>query len=180
MSITPTTPRQEASGSETKKLKQSAENRVLSMWNKLGGSVIGRKLFNILLSRSVPYTGSIKANVLELQPGLVKVSLRDRRAVRNHLKSIHAIALANLGELASGLAMVTAVPSGTRTIVTNLEIEYLKKARGQLFAEGRATPPSTIIKSVEDLAYADISDEAGDVVARVKVLWRLSPSEENL
>lgn len=176
MNTTPTTPL--ASGSESKKVQQSVENRVLSMWDKLGGSAVGRKLFNILLSKSVPYTGSIKANVLELKPGLVKVSLKDRRAVRNHLKSIHAIALANLGELASGLAMVTAVPSGTRTIVTNLEIEYLKKARGQLFAEGRASPPQKITESIENLAYADISDEAGDVVARVKVLWRLSPSEE--
>ena len=160
--------------------KQGIENRVLSMWQKLGGSGIGRKLFNVFLSRSVPYSGSIKANVIELQAGLVKIVLKDRRAVRNHLNSIHAIALANLGELASGLAMITAVPSGTRTIVTNLEIEYLKKARGKLIAEGRATPPSVITEAIDSLAHADIRDVDGDVVARVKVLWRLSPKIEKV
>jgi acyl-coenzyme A thioesterase PaaI-like protein len=106
---------------------------------------------------------------------LVNVVLKDRRKIRNHLNSIHAIALANLGELASGLAMITAVPNGTRSIVTNLEIEYLKKARGRLLAEGRASPPSVINEAIDSLATADIIDEEGDLVACVTVLWRLSP-----
>jgi acyl-coenzyme A thioesterase PaaI-like protein len=165
-------------GSQTPKPKQGAggvENRVLSMWQKLASNAIGRKLFNLTLSRSVPYSGSIKANVTHLEPGFVNVILKDRRKIRNHLNSIHAIALANLGELASGLAMITALPSGTRSIVTNLEIEYLKKARGRLVAEGRASPPDVINESVDSLATADIMDEAGDLVACVTVLWRLSP-----
>jgi len=157
---------------------RSVENRVLLMWKKLGGNPLGRKLFNLTLSRAVPYTGTIKASVTDLKPGLVKVLLKDRRGIRNHLNSIHAIALANLGELASGLAMITAVPSGTRTIVTNLEIEYLKKARGILIAEGRANPPTTVTDDIESLAYADITDAAGDLVACVTVLWKLSPKRD--
>ena len=146
------------------------------MWNKLGANPLGRKLFNFTLSRTVPYSGSIKADVTHLKPGFVKVILKDRRKIRNHLNSIHAIALANLGELASGLAMITAVPSGTRSIVINLEIEYLKKARGNLRAEGRASPPDVINEAVDSLATADIVDEEGDLVACVTVLWRLSPT----
>ena len=145
------------------------------MWEKLGSNVIGRKLFNLTLSRSVPYSGSIKADVTHIESGFVKVVLKDRRKIRNHLNSIHAIALANLGELASGLAMITAVPGGTRSIVTNLEIEYLKKARGRLLAEGRASPPDIVNEPIDSLATADIMDEEGDLVACVTVLWRLSP-----
>ena len=162
--------------SKTAKPKQGVENRVLSMWKKLGGNPLGRKLFNLTLVRSVPYSGSIKADVIHLEAGFVQVALKDRRKIRNHLNSIHAIALANLGELASGLAMITALPSGTRSIVTHLDIEYLKKARGRLCAEGRATPPKMINDSVESLATADILDEEGDLVACVSVLWRLSPN----
>lgn len=155
------------------------EKRLITMWNRYGGSSLGRKIFSYVLGRIAPYSGSIKAEVLSLTPGSVQVVLKDRHSVRNHLNSVHAIALANLGELASGLAMISAIPDNTRAIVVNLDIEYIKKARGRLIAEGSATPPERITESVNSLALAEIRDADGDTVSRVKVHWRLSPEEEN-
>lgn len=154
------------------------EQRLIKMWNRYGGSTVGRKIFSYVLGRTAPYSGTIKAEVLSLEAGSVQVALKDRRSVRNHLNSIHAIALANLGELASGLAMISAVPENTRAIVVKLEIEYLKKARGRLIAEGSATPPDVITESINSLALAEIKDADGDTVSRVKVYWRLSPKED--
>ncbi|MCF6190602.1 MAG: DUF4442 domain-containing protein [Cocleimonas sp.] len=154
------------------------EQRLIKMWNRYGGSALGRKIFSYVLGRTAPYSGSIKAEVLSLEPGSVQVALKDRRSIRNHLNSVHAIALANLGELASGLAMISAVPPNTRAIVVNLEIEYLKKARGRLIAKGSATPPDSITESINSLALAEIRDAEGDLVSQVKVHWRLSPKED--
>lgn len=154
------------------------EQRLIKMWNRYGDSALGRKVFSYILGRTAPYSGTIKAEVLSLEPGSVQVALKDRRSVRNHLNSVHAIALANLGELASGLAMISAVPPNTRAIVVNLEIEYLKKARGRLIATGSATPPESISESINSLALAEIKDTEGDIVSRVKVHWRLSPKED--
>jgi len=155
------------------------EQRLMSQWNRYGGSTLGRKIFSYVLGRTAPYSGSIKAEVLSLAPGSVQIALKDRRSLRNHLNSVHAIALANLGELASGLAMISAVPLNTRAIVVNLEIEYLKKARGRLIAEGSATPPDSITESINSIALAEIKDAEGDTVSKVKVHWRLSPKEDN-
>ena len=153
------------------------EQRLMKMWNRFGGTAIGRKFFSVILGRTAPYSGSIKAVVLSLESGHSQIELKDRKSVRNHLNSIHAIALANLGELASGLAMISAINSDTRAIVVNLEIEYLKKARGRLIATGTATPPQEITESLDSLALADITDAEGNIVSRVKVHWRLSPKE---
>lgn len=109
-----------------------------------------------------------------LEPGYARLRLRDRRAVRNHLGSIHAVALANVGELTSGLAVLTGLPSDVRGIVTRMEVRYTKKARGSLTSEARVTVPR-VSGTVEHVVSAEIRDAADDVVAAVLVHWRLSP-----
>ena len=164
----------------TNHTKPPTDQRVIQLWKRFGHSAFGRRIFNFLLARAVPYSGSIGAKVISLEDGLVKISLKDRRGIRNHLNCIHAIALANLGELASGLAMLSTIDSSTRAIVVNLEIEYLKKARGELCAVGRASPPDFIATKIENIVEAEITDSDGDVVSRLKVHWLLSPREEKV
>ncbi len=145
---------------------------IYPLWQSLSARPGGRWLFNRMLRWRVPYSGALGARVEDLQPGRSHISLRDRRAVRNHLNSIHAIALANLGEMASGLALMSALLPTQRAIVVALHIEYLKKARGRLHAEGRCELPE--VKGPTDCTVqAEIRDAAGEAVARVRVQWRL-------
>lgn len=134
----------------------------------------GRALFGLILGRRVPYTGNIRARVDELTPGHSKVRMADRRKLRNHLRSIHAIALANLGELATGLAMMAALPATARAIPTEIKIEFLKKARGEITAEGYCTVPD-VSEHHEHPVEALLYDEDGDKVARFSARWMIGP-----
>ncbi|MEX2528496.1 MAG: DUF4442 domain-containing protein [Gemmatimonadota bacterium] len=149
--------------------------RLLAAWQRLSVLPGGGTLFSFGLGLMVPYTGSIRPRVLELQPGRAVVRLRDRRRIRNHLGSIHALAIANLGELAGGLALLTALPPGRKGIVTRLQTEYLKKARGTLQARGEVDSPSFPwgADEIETTVVATVWDEEGDEVARVVAHWRL-------
>lgn len=149
--------------------------RLLDLWARCRRMPFGAGLFGLLLGRIVPYSGTIRARVHELAPGRARITLGDRRGVRNHLGSIHAVALANLGELTSGLAMTAALPPGTRAIVLSLTTEYLKKARGTIAAASDVTLPP-IEGDTEHLVTAELRDASNDVVARTTVRWRIGPA----
>ena len=134
----------------------------------------GRVLFSLILGRKARYTGTIKARVDELTPGHSKVRMADRRKLRNHLRSIHAIALANLGELATGLAMMAALPSDARGIPVEIKVEFLKKARGEITAEGHCSVPD-VSERHEHPVEALLFDEDGDKVARFSARWMVGP-----
>ena len=105
----------------------AATPRVRQAWQRLHGIPGGRWLFSQFLGRMIPYTGSIRPQVLALEPGFARVRMRDRPRVRNHLRSIHAIALTNLAEVASGLAMTFALPATVRGIVIGLSVGFEKR-----------------------------------------------------
>lgn len=150
--------------------------KLMPIWNKLRTKPLGPWLFDKLISRQIPYTGSIKANVVQLEPGKAQVVLKDRRGVRNHLNSIHAIAQINLAEYCSGLAMTARLSENERGIVTQLRMHYHKKARGRLTAHSTC-PPFEVTEAMDIIVKAQIYDESGDLVSEAEAYWRVSPKK---
>lgn len=150
------------------------EPPVRQLWQRFQRVPGGKWLFSLALGRLAPYTGTISPRVDELRDGYARVVMRDRRAVRNHLRSVHAVALLNLAEVTSGLALTYALPADSRAILTGLTIDYLKKARGNLTAEAMLDPPKTSERQEYEFE-SRIRDEGGDLVAIARARWLVGP-----
>ena len=145
---------------------------ILKTWKTLVDKPFGKQLVSRAVGLMAPYTGSITPQILELGPGYARVQMRDRWGVRNHLRSLHAVALMNLGEACTGLAVMSAVPAGGRGIVLELGMTYVKKARGTITAESRVTLPET--PGSHDLwVEGELFNATGELVARARARWRL-------
>lgn len=153
---------------------ESAGSRLLSTWDTLSRLPAGRWLFTQVIKRMVPYSGSVDPRVDMLEPGYARVSIRQRRRLEQHLGSIHAVALMNVAEFASGAAMMTALPDGYRGIVTKISMEYFKKGRGTVTATSRPQLPKPLAEGEYDFT-SDVTDESGSLVARAIVRWKLGP-----
>lgn len=152
--------------------------RVREMWKRMSPLPGGKRLFSYAVGRAAPYTGTIGAVVDDLQPSYAKVLLRDRKKVRNHLDCVHAIALMNLGEMTTGLAMMSTMPADARGILSGISMEYHAKARGQLTAECTA-PEITSTERQEFVVVGEIKNAAGEVVATARANWLIGPSKRS-
>ena len=145
---------------------------IYGYWQKIEKNAIGRWFFNRLIPFINPYTGALKADIVELREGYARLELKDRRGIRNHLNSIHAIALTNLGEFTSGLALISLFSENMRGIPVAININFVKKARGTLIAECSTDLPA-LCDDIEHTVMAVISNADNEEVANVKVVWKL-------
>ena len=152
----------------------SSPNAMLQVgWTKLKNIPGGNIIFSSLASKYIPYTGSISPLVLSIESGQARVLLKDKRAVRNHLNCIHAIALANVGEFSTGLCLISQLPESAMAILTRIEIEYLKKARGDLVSEAIYQYQNAQQENEDHKITANILNASNEIVTKVHATWRV-------
>jgi acyl-coenzyme A thioesterase PaaI-like protein len=155
---------------------ESKTNFIRDVWNRLEGIPGGKRLYSRVVGTLAPYTGSMGAHVEELRRGYGRVTLTDRRAVRNHLSCIHAVALANLVELTGNLALGYSLPDDARFIVAGLSLDYVKKARGTITGECQVPPITTNTKQ-EYQVEVTLRDPSGDIVVNGTLRTLVGPKQ---
>ena len=149
---------------------------ILDLYRRMTRWPAGHWLFSRAVCFKAPYFSSIRPRIELLEPGRCIASLRHRRAVTNHIGTVHAIALCNLAELTGGLALDAALPPSMRWIPKGMTVEYLRKAVGPMRAV--ATPTRPAIES--DAGYelpvdVAVTDPAGHTVFHARIAMWVSP-----
>ena len=149
---------------------------ILPLFRRLSSKPGGKWLFSRLVCLKAPYFASIAPRMELLEPGRAVATLRHRRAVTNHLGTVHAIALCNLAEFTGGLACDVSIPASMRWIPRGMMVEYLKKAVGSMRAT--ATPafaPRDAAEGYELPFDVVIENPQGEAVFKASIAMWVSP-----
>lgn len=123
--------------------------KTLDLYNKLSSYPFGKQLFSYFFCRKLPYFFSIKPLVTELEVGKAVVQMKERRAVHNHLRGIHAIALCNLCEAAMAMVTEATIPKNLRFIPVAMTVEYKRKAKGVIRGISEVKPEDFKVGKVD-------------------------------
>ena len=152
-------------------------NRALAMWRRLETKPFGKAVFSRAICWKAPYFASIAPRFQELRPGHARVTMRLRRAVTNHIGTVHAIAMCNLAELAAGTMTEISIPESMRWLPKGMQVDYLKKAASDVEAT------ATMAEVVEGVARevpvtVEVRDRAAEVVCRAVITMWVTPRKK--
>lgn len=149
--------------------------RTLEIWNRFAPLPGGKWAFSRLLCLRAPYFSSIRPLFAELRPERCEVRMRKRRAVLNHLGTVHAIAMCNLAELAAGTMTDVTIPPTHRWIPKGMSVQYLKKATTSVVAIAVPGGVADWSAAADYPVKVLVQDGQGQVVLAALITMRVSP-----
>jgi acyl-coenzyme A thioesterase PaaI-like protein len=149
----------------------------LTAYRRLAGLPFGRRLFSWAVAWKAPYFRTIRPVFVDLAPGRGEVRARNRRAVRNHIGTFHAIACCNLAEVAAGTTMEATLPPTHRWIPKGMSVAYLAKAATDLRAVAVVPDLAELAEdeSREVVVPVDVLDSGGRTVVHADITMWVSP-----
>jgi acyl-coenzyme A thioesterase PaaI-like protein len=115
-------------------------SQVLGMWERLRVMPGGERAFSRAFTWRAPYFRSIRPRFVQVSPNYAALVLPKRRAVQNHIGTVHAIAVCNGLEAAMGALAEATIPGGKRWLPKGMEVAYLAKSTSDLTCSAETDP----------------------------------------
>lgn len=129
--------------------------------------------------RNVPFMRTARLQFQDLSEEHAVLTLRNRRRVQNHIRSVHAAAVALLAETATGTLLTMNLPDDRVPLLKRMQVEYHKRAKGDLLAEAKLDTGARTRILVEEkgeiVVPVKVTDESGEEPVQCKMLWAWVP-----
>ncbi|MTI40557.1 DUF4442 domain-containing protein [Fulvivirga lutimaris] len=157
---------------DTTKIVQKAKSSSFYLW-----------LLNAGLNRMIPFNKPHGFKVVEITDTTIKTKLPYKRGNFNHIKGLHACALATLSEFSTGFLMISRLdPKKFRIILKTLEMEYHYQGKMDGFGtfeindqwlEEKIYNPLKDNESTVVICEIKIHDTEGNHLTTGKVHWQV-------
>lgn len=140
-------------------------------------------VLNQSLYRMVPFNRPHRFQVVELTDHFLKALIPYRKSNFNHIRGLHACALATISEFATGFLLLTRLDAKKyRLIMQRIEMDYHYQGKMDAFAEFRTSDEWFQEKIIIPLQGQDavvvpceikIHDLKGNHITTGKVFWQI-------
>ena len=132
-----------------------------------------------ILGKVVPYVGTSGLLYEEISSERVIVSIRKQQKVQNHIKNVHAAAMALLAETATGFVVGINLPDDKLPLIKSLKVDFYKRTQGDMRAVATLTPEDVARIATEPKGElwvpVTVTDESGNEPIKCEMLWAWVP-----
>ncbi len=157
-------------------------NRVVSKFAFLPAG-LRASLISKVFGQVVPLVGTAGLVYEELSCERVVVRIKNRRPVQNHIKGVHAAAMALLAETATGFAVGMNLPDDKLPLIKTLKVDYTKRTQGSMTAVATLSPEQiALIRSTpkgEVTVPVVVTDESGQEPIQCEMIWAWVPKKRD-
>ena len=154
--------------------------RTIKRFDKVPAAFRGR-LISMAFSRAVPYINTSGCVFEKITPEEVIVSVVNRRKVQNHIKGVHAVAMALLAETSTGFVVGMNLPDDKLPLIKSMTVEYKRRSQGSMRAVAHLTEEQKQMIREQDkgevLVPVKITDESGEEPIQCQMLWAWVPKK---
>ena len=160
--------------------KQNQLNKIVSHINKLPELLRSRAL-TLFFGRTVKYTGTSGITVEELDQTRCVISLKNRKAVQNHIGSVHAVAGILIAESATGYLVGLNVPDSCVPVIKTIKADYVKRSKGDMKAVAELTDEQVRMMQTQEkgetAVKVAITDGEGKEPILAEMVWAWTPKK---
>ena len=140
-------------------------------------------VLNILLAWTIPFNKPHRFRIRAIAKNRITTYAPYRRSNFNHIRGVHACAIATVAEFSAGFLLLTKLePTRYRLIMGKLEAEYFYQAKEDIVATAELSDNDLRDEVIKPLRSADsttivmttvIDDISGNNVAKVRTTWQV-------
>jgi hypothetical protein len=140
-------------------------------------------ILNIVLARMIPFNKPHGFKIISITPSVIRVSLPYKKKNLNHIKGIHACALATVSEFTTGFLLISRLDAAKyRLIMQRLEMDYHYQGKMDAVAEFTLTDEWLTAHIIQPLISQEavviqctvvVKDIQGNALTTGKVYWQI-------
>lgn len=132
------------------------DNTLMRLYQRMAQLPGGKALFSRAVCFKAPYFSTVRPRIVTLRENHCEAIIVKRRAVENHIGTLHVIAICNGLEFAMGVVAECSIPNDLRWIPKGMDVRYTAKANTDI----------RVIAEVEESAW----HQGPEVPVRVRAL----------